>query len=159
MTWSSWIRRFGATDIQYSLYQFTQHGGRLIETCSYGLLLCAKHTTHQSLSGHNKKHCDDEGVCVHHNMKPQESTTLFVHVLSTSKHRSFHPHREGKTCQLRRSSEVQSIHARNRPEVGGQTFFVNVMHRRWSLFARHLAPGPRTQSRGALASVSGPASP
>ena len=49
-------------------------------------------------------------VCVYYNMKQKESNTLLVHVLSTSKHRSWYPHRQGKTCQLRRSSEGRSIH-------------------------------------------------
>ena len=50
-------------------------------------------------------------MCVHYNMKPQESSTRFPHVLSTSKQRSFYLHRQGKTCQKRGSSEEQSIHS------------------------------------------------
>ena len=64
----------------------------------------------------------------HHNTEPQESTKLLVHVLSTSKQRSSYPHRQDKTCQMRRSSAEQSIHAVNRPEIERHAFFVNVMH-------------------------------
>ena len=75
----------------------------------------------------------------HHNTEPQESTKLLVHVLSTSKQRSWYPHRQDKTCQMRRSSAEHSIHtvtsSRNR-----KTYLLRQCHAQWSAPNQQLSP-------------------
>ena len=77
----------------------------------------------------------------------QESTTLFVHVLSPPNKK----HNITKCDVPVKSSRSLLL---NRPEVERQTFFVNVMHFRVSKsFARDLALEPRPQGRARVRSL------